>query len=396
MKRIFATILLCIFTLSLIGCGAKGKLFNKSFVLKKVAENVPSEKYKFVSKEPVADAKVSTEIYNFQSLERDLQFRAINTRVPAFFESGLYAKSLQIKYADDVHELYKNDLNNILSSYGYSTEHIRFYIHSFSDLKRVAEGIAKADDIYKDELNYNSAEWLINNPAMRCLITLKKENENGKEDNYEIGGIYINGTWNYKMLYDYICYKYASCIIDGKFEDETVPAEIMKTAHVTTLKHVYINDVEVSKTAYEKSKENGTYNNSDYSYYASYCYKLNDYVIPYNPATVGSDCGPNPVEGYLDVLAPGYEVEYKKGKISWDYNNSHFESYATENKDDYINEFMIYKDGKDINIPYVVCGEWTSPVSGVYMVGITATDFANLFNMTVEIDEENGCLYFSE
>ena len=396
MKRIFATILLCIFTLSLIGCGAKGKLFNKSFVLKKVAETVPSEKYKFTGKEPVADANASTEIYYFQSLDRDLQFRAINTRVPAFFESGLYAKSLQIKYADDVHKSYENDLNRTLKGYGYSTDRIRFYIHSFNDLKRVAEGIAKADDIYKDELNYNSAQWLINNPAMRCLITMKKENEDGKEENHEVGGIYINGTWNYKMLYDYICYKYASCIMDGKFEDETVPSEVMKTAHVTTLGHVYINGIEVSKTAYEKSKENGTYNNSESSYYANYCYKLKDYVIPYNPATVGNDCGPNPVEGYLDILAPGYEVDYHKGKIRWDYNGAHFESKAKENKEGYINEFTVYKDGQNINIPYVTCGEWTSPVGGLYMVGITAHDFANLFNMTVEIDEENGCLYFYE
>lgn len=264
-----------------------------------------------MGKEPVPDAHASTEIYYFKSLDHDFQFRAINTRIPAFFESGLYAKSLQFKYADDVHELYKNDLNRVLEGYGFSTEHIRFYIHSFNDLKRVAEGIAEADDIYKRELNYNSAEWLVNNPAMRCLITLKKENENGKEDNYEIGGIFINGTWNYKMLYDYICYKYASCILDGKFEDETVPLEVMKTAHVTQLEHVYINDIEVSRTGYERSKENGTYNNLESSYYANYCYKLNDYVVHFNPATVGSD-------------------------------------------------------------------------------------FANLFNMTVEIDEKNGCIYFNE
>ena len=395
MKKTLITILICIFTLSLIGCGPTGKLYKKSFVLKKTAEYVPSENYKFVGKEAVPDAHVSTEIYKFQSLDRDLQFRTINTRVPAFFESGLYTKSLQVKYADDIHALYENDLNHTLESYGYSTEHIRFYMHSFNDLERIAEGISKADDIYKKELNYNSAEWLINNPAMRCLITLRKENQNGKEDNYEIGGIFINGTWNYKMLYDYICYKYASCILDGEFEDNTVPDEVMKTAHVTTLQHVYINDTEVSKTAYEKSKANGTYNNSESSYYAHYCYKLDDYVIPYNPATVGDDCGPNPVEGYLDVLAPGYVVDYKKGKISWDYNGSHFESYAKENKAGYINEFIIYKDGKDINIPYVTSGEWTSPVGGVYMVGITAKDFANLFNMSVEIDEENGCLYYN-
>ena len=48
-----------------------------------------------------------------------------------------------------MHKLYEDDLNRTLEGYGYSTDRIRFYIHSFSDLKRVAEGIAKADDIYK-------------------------------------------------------------------------------------------------------------------------------------------------------------------------------------------------------------------------------------------------------
>ena len=396
MRKVVTGILVCIFALSLVGCGPDGKLYKKAYVIRKVADNVPSEKYKFVKKETVSDANVSTEIYYFKSLDRDLQFRAINTRVPAFFESGLYTKALQIKYADDIHELYEDDINRVLESYGYSTDRSRFYVYSFDDLKRVAEGITKADDVYKNELNYNSAEWLLDNPAKRCLITLRQEKEDGKGENYEIGGIFLDGTWNYEMLYDYLCYKYASGVVDGKYEDGTIPAEIMGSVHVTTLKHVYIDGIEVSKTAYEKSKANGTYNNSESSYYANYCYKLNDYVIPYNPATVGDDCGPNPVEGYLDILAPGYEVEYKKGKISWDYNGSHFESNATENKNGYINEFIIRKNGKDMNIPYVMCGEWTSPVGGVYMVGITAKDFADIFNMTVTIDEENSCLYFTK
>ena len=44
-----------------------------------------------------------------------------------------------------------------------------------------------------------------------------------------------------------------------------------------------------------------------------------------------------------EVGDPGYEVEYKKGKITWDYNGSHFESNAKENKNGYINEFSIHK-----------------------------------------------------
>lgn len=73
--------------------------------------------------------------------------RGSYTRIPAFFESGLYTKSLQIKYADDVHGIYEDALNSVLESCGYSKEHIRFYIHSFADLKRVAE-------------NYMGLQWI--------------------------------------------------------------------------------------------------------------------------------------------------------------------------------------------------------------------------------------------
>ncbi len=100
MKRITIPILICLFALTLTGCSAKGKLYKKSFVLRKVSENVPSEKYKFDHIEPIPDADVSTEIYHFRSKERDMEFTAVNTRAPAFFESGLYGKTLTIKYAE--------------------------------------------------------------------------------------------------------------------------------------------------------------------------------------------------------------------------------------------------------------------------------------------------------
>ena len=397
MNKKSLTIIIVLSVLALTGCGsAKGSLYKKSFVLKKVSEYIPSEKYKLDRIEPVKDADVSTEIYYFKSKERDLVFRAINTRTPAFYEANLYCKSINFKYPEDVHALYENDLNNVLTAGSYDFDHSRFYIRSLSDLSHVANVIVAADDIYKNELNFNTAKWLEEYPVLRCKVSLKEINSDGKEVSHDIGGIEINGSWDYKKLYDYLCFRYASCIMKGDFTDVTVPDSIMNMAHVTSLKHVYINDIEVSKTAYQATKTEGAYNNSESSYYADYCYKLGDYVIPFNTAVVPKECGPHATEEYLSLLAPGYEVEYKKGEYRWDYNGFTYKSFATTDEDDYVDTFHIYRDGVDLEIPFIKCGEWTSPVHGVYVVGLTVHDFADIFNLTVEIDEEKESIYFYE
>ena len=398
MKKILTTVLLTLLLFTLSGCGsAKGSLYKKSYVLNRVAKTVPSEKYVFDRIEPVPDKDVSTEIYYFKSSERDLEFRAINTRAPAFFESGLYAKYLNIKYVDDVHKLYEDSINRALDSSGCDLTYNRFCFDSFKDLEKIAKAILRADDIYKAELNYNTAEWLEKNPVAKCRYSVTEILENGKESHVDVGGIYINGTWDYNKLYDYMCYEYASSILREKIKDDpTVPEHVRKMAHVLSLKHVYINGVEVSQTGYQNTKLQGAYNNSESSYYADYCYKLGDYIIPYNTAVVPQECGPLATEEYLDVLAPGYDVEYKKGIYEWDYNGSHFKSFATTGDDDYVNSFIITKDGKDMQIPYVKCSEWTSPVHGVYVVGIPVHDFAKLFDLSLEIDEENESIYFTE
>lgn len=397
-KKMLISSLLILALLTLVGCGsADGPLYKKSHVLKKVSQNIPSEKYKFDRIEPVPDASVSTEIYYFKSKDRDLEFRAINTRQSVFFESGLYGKCLHIKYAEDVHKLYEPDIDRILTNAGYDLEHNRFLIDSFNDLTYVSDALSRVDDVYKPEINYNSAEWMEKHPATNCKVSRKYISENGKETGLQIGGINIDGTWDQKKIYDYLCYRYAMCIKRGEFEDILVPPYVMDMAHAEKLEHVYINDIEVSETGYQNTKAAGCYNNSENSYYAYYCYKMNDYVIPFSTAIVPEDCGPHVTEEYLDVLAaPGYEVEYKKGIIKWEYNDSSYEAHTTEGDDGYVNSFIITKDGKDINIPYIKCGEWTSPVYGVYMVDISVHDFAKLFDLSLEIDEENGCVYFYE
>ena len=398
MKKSYFIILILLIALSLTGCGSKkGELYKKRVVLKRVARVVPSENYKLDRIEPVQDSDVSKEIYYFKSKDRDLEFRAINTRQPVLYESGLYGKALKVLYAEDVHELYKDRIEGELMLGGYDFKHHRFCINSFNELKKVSDTIVAADNIYKQETKYNTPEWMVENPAHKCTVSLMHINENGKEVGSSIGGAHIDGTWDSKKLYDYLCYRYASCIKKGDFSDDSVPRSVLDMAHIQTLKHVYLNGIEISKTGYDDAKSEGVYNNSESSYCAEYCYAMNDYIIEFNTAIVPKDCGPHVTEEYLSILAPGYDVKYNDGLYKWDYNGSEYVATTTPGKkSDYVGSFSITKDGQNLELPYIKCSEWTSPVHGLYVVGLTVHDFAKLFNLSVEIDEDSESLYFSE
>lgn len=397
MNRIAILLLLIICAVSMVGCGQKkGKLFKKKYVLKRVAENVPDEKYKFSRIEKVKDAEVSTEIYYFESKERDFEFTAVNTRQPIMYESGLYGKSLRVQYADDVHNLYTDDIESAIRKADYDFTHNRFVIRSFGELAAIAKVISEADDYYKEELQYNSKEWMMENPAYSCKIYLKQQNEEGKESSYSVGGVNIDGSWDYDKLYDYLCFKYASCVKKGDFADDSVPEKVMQKAHVPVLRNVYINSVNVSETAYENAKANHLINNTESCYYSTYCYALNDYIIQLDAAMLKDDYAPKHMEEILSLLTFDYEIEYGKGKITWEYNDAKWMIEGKNKKNGDLNSFKIYKDGKDLNIPFVVYGDWTASLTGTYIAGIRATDFAEIFNLDMEVDEENECIKFTE
>lgn len=421
-KHSYVLIFILILTvICLTGCGGKqGKLHKKKYVLKKVSREVPSEKYKFDRKEKVPDSDVSTEIYYFKSKDRDLEFRAINTRRPILFEANLYGKSLEIKYAEDVHKLYEPEINNILVRGGYNLEKDQFEITTFDELAHVAKVASQVDDVYKRELKYNSAEWMKEYPATKLRVSLmgmaddsvgngnstNSENKNSSINNTKkseehklkriaiIGGVEINGTWDYDSIYDYLCYKHASNIKDGKYEDATVPKRIMDKGHVSYIKNIYINGDNIAESGYKRGLSLHMINNTESSYYAGYCYALNDYIIPLDIAETGEDYAPQMMEEILSRLADSYTIEYGKRNIKWEKDGVQWETKADFSRDHHIASFNIYKNGQDYSIMYVTCFDFSSPVGPTYMVGIRVSDFADIFGLKVTVDEEDGSILF--
>lgn len=394
-KKLLSLLLLTVATSMLTGCGAQGRLYGKSKVLEYMEENVPREEFTFEKMEKVDDAEVSTEIYYFSSKERNLDFIAQNTRSSVFPDSAVYGRTIISKYVEGVHDLYKEDVESIISGSGLTIDGEKIFIESYEDIVRLTEYLAAADDVYKGELNYNSAEWLMANPLAKYNLCKMEQKENSDAVRVNFGSIKVNGTWDNDKLLDYVSFCYASAIKEGRIEDLSLPEKYKDAAHISTLHNIYLNGVNISETAHSTAKKKHLNNNSDSMYYSGYCYKLEDYVIPLNVGLTDDGYAPQMLEEIFGLLNIDYEIKYGRGIVSWKTNGEKWEISAKES-DNEIQSVVIKKNGRVENIPYVICGEWTSPISGTYVAGIRATDFADIFGLKMQVDESEDCISFEK
>ena len=393
-KNILLCLLFLVTITLLTGCGAHGRLYGKSKVLDYVRKEVPQEEYTFEGAEKVPGADVSTEIYTFRSKERDLEFVVKNTRASVIMDSALYGRTIIPQYVEAVHELYRDDAVSLLSSSGLRIDGKRIYIETYEDLVSLAVYFTAADDIYKEELDYNSEEWLMDNPLEKYNLFKIRQNDDGTDDvKVNFGGIAINGTWDTEKLLDYVSFCYVSAIKEGRLEDTNIPDRYSDVAHISTIHNIYLNGVNISETAHTAAKKKKLNNNSDGMYTSGYCYKLEDYVIPLNVGLTDEKYAPQMIEEIFDTLDIDYNIKYGKGAVSWKSGDEKWEIRASE-KDNDIQSFVIRKNGKVMDIPYITCGEWTSPISGTYIVGIRAKDFASIFNLEMQVDELGDCIRF--
>lgn len=390
-KFLFLCLTVFVAATMLTGCGKQGRLYGKSKVLDYMQEKVPQEKYSLKSVEKVPDADVSTEIYTFQSKERDLEFVAKNTRNAVFSDAGVYGKAIVPQYVEAVHELYQEDIEYILERSDLTIDGRRIYVESYKDLVRLAGYMAAADDVYKAELDYNSGDWLIDNPYEEYNLFVARSDS----INVSFGSVAINGTWDIDKLLDYVSFCYASAIKEGRLEPEVLPQKYSDVAHISTLHHIYLNGEDISEKAHATAKKKKLNNNSEGMYTSGYCYKLEDYIVPLNVGLTDDQYAPQMMEEVFELLGADYDIEYGRGVVSWEYNGDKWEIKAHDT-DNEIQSFVLKKNGKKVDIPYVICGEWTSPISGTYVVGIRATDFADIFDLKMQVDEYGDCIKFEE
>jgi len=384
----------------LTGCtDINGKLASKREVNKKVHETVTSEKCQFVSVEHFTNETPKRDVYTYET-DRGLTFETVSTLRPFGIDGATigYNQSISVNYESAVHELYIDRITDILGDI--LDDRNRIYYSDFNEFEKIADLISRADDVYKEELAVNSSEWLKKNPVLNIRLYFKGDKYNVNSNDTFIVGININGTHDFDELYDYITYKHIDANRNGSIEDESIPADIVNSTHVERLGKITYCGNSVSYAAYEDARDNRLINNTGFDVggdvYSSYYYfPWDTYIVILNVGLTDETYAPRLIEAYAKEMNYEYKIQYKKGKVAWQTDNANWVILSEYGDNRHVSDFKVYKDKEYQDIPYITSDSELSPIHCSYLVGISVDDFANMFNVNYEIDEEEKELRFN-
>lgn len=205
-KRIYGLIILAL-SLLLIGCGdIDGDIPGKEEVLSFVENDVPEERYKLDHVDHVTDELPKADIYYFESKERNLEFTVVSTLRAVGMDASIagYDPYIYSQYAACVHELYNEDIDDILEQLP-TNANGKYCYYSYDEIDDVVDIILEADHVYSRESRYNSEKWMEENPVASVSVYLMYTDEHGNEKFY--GALYtkLTGTLEYDALYDRFC-----------------------------------------------------------------------------------------------------------------------------------------------------------------------------------------------
>lgn len=156
------------FMIFMCGCtDVNGTIPSEKEVLEEVKSICTSEEFELVSCVDVSDGTPPACMeYTFVTKERGLEFTARSTlrKNYAISRSAWYSKVVICDYEEVVKSLYINDAKfEIQECPLYYWKDGCFYISSFAQIETVAQSLAAAQEFYRQELQYNSEEFLREN-----------------------------------------------------------------------------------------------------------------------------------------------------------------------------------------------------------------------------------------
>lgn len=379
---------------SISGCtDINGDLSTKAEVKEQVALMVPSEKYKLVSVEHDTVSRPKIDTYTYVSTERDLTFTVISTLYPIGIDASTigYGKRIDVRYAQAVHELYMDDLEKIFADMDGSIEKA-YYYDSYEELEEIAKRLTKADELYRKEEKYNTKEWLKENYLKQLRFSYRWNDSENNEKSETVFSINIDGTIEYDEIYEYITYMHAKAAKAGHIADENVPDEVMIRVHELSLDAIMLNGENLTKKAYEKDRKLNRTNSLESYYFAHYYYPWDTYIIVLDVGITGDDYAPQWLRIFFDAADIPYTIKDNKGKVSFSTKEGDWEITAKKSDDGYISSAVFKLNGKEMDIKYLSCKDKMTPVNATYLIGISIEDFADIFGLDYEINEEGKCL----
>ena len=228
LKRLILPALLS--SLLLASCATiDSDVYGEEDVVDYVRSVCTDEEFELVSSEQVEDRPKNVE-YTFRSRERDLTFTA-NSYLDNVTIDGsstiFYSKEISCTYVSEVHELYRDRAVRIL-------EELPTYddgwvgLLSFDDLDQVAEVMARAEEVYREELDYNGEDFLRGHPLLNVHLAWypSQEDLEAHQSWINTADFGIIGLRSREELYQRLADKYAQMCVDSQLDElASIPEE---------------------------------------------------------------------------------------------------------------------------------------------------------------------------
>lgn len=384
------------FLLCLPGCmGKDGEIYGQEEVLEYV-DSICSEPYELVGKELIQEEPDNME-YTFRTTDRDLTFRANSYLSPIWIDAtqtSFYRPELSCDYVSVVCDLYREEVREVLrADEGYLEEYGWIYLLSFQDIGRVVETVLAADQVYRQELAYNSLEFLAEHSLTSIHLVWQRSPEEAEEHStwVNLADVGITGQHDRQELYDRLANAYAQLCVDGKIANaEGVPAEYLEGKHVSLLPEIWLNGAEMLYDSEENPYGPYGLTTDDYKY-CWYSAERESYMMVLDIGLI-SDRMSFPLinREYVQALGGTYHAE-AEGDVytsTWTIGADTW-TLRAEYDDNEIRSLEAEKNGQPLELPYITV-EDDFHVSATFCVGVTVEDFGRLFGLDGEVREEEG------
>lgn len=366
---------LCIISIFLMtGCTITGSDdYIQSKVVKEVKKQCP-EDFELISAKEISNTSRTME-YTFETTERKLTFTALSTVI-------LNIPNVKCNYAEAVQSLYYNRLREELLhfpkfKYIDVDDNPDFLgdlaVTSYADLEEAAEIFEKCNQIYAEELQYNSKEFLKQNPAAELKFTWypsKNQTQSHAHGN-EICAVNIDGCGTAEEFLASSSLVYAQLCKDNPMLDSSdIPPEYLGQTHASNLK-IMLNHTEL-----------------DSSHFGDCWYnpKLNSYMIN----LFVNDSSLLLCE-YMDLLHSDYFFSSNRTSLEWNTSNDTWKLQQKKDRNGNIirNGMEIRKNGE--KIPNII----ETRNQGYVLVSIPVDDFASMLDLKYTISEKGLSISFS-
>lgn len=343
----------------------------KASVMAYVKKQCP-EDFKLLSAVPVQDKSSDSIQYTFETAGRKLIFTATatyskNSIKPSYISCD-YKKTIRYLYAERIYE-------ELLQCSCYSksdgpvpfpdSPYISFRIGSYSDLEEAAATLDKCNQIYAEELAYNSQSFLEENSVSKVHIDLEMNNKTRFISRSIFTGA-IDG--NTEELLPTLGLAYAQIFRDHPDADPgDIPEKYMNMVHVSNLR------MTLDEYCLEPDDFGYCWYNKNADTYMVGLFTNQSSLLVYD---------------YLDLLDMDYTVDSDWTTICWESRDGKWELKRQQDKDgNLLREGMVLtKNGKTLSC---LTESEDKDYDTIYtIVSVPAEDFARMFDLSYAIDEE--------